>query len=87
MSNYTENPNSCRVDFFRPNGKWYATEAVIFRGEDYAKGSVHLALRHALHDSVVSRYQEMTTVCLEPYHQHSHPVSLVWDGYSPPLST
>jgi hypothetical protein len=26
---YSENPESVRVDFFKPSGKWYMTEAVL----------------------------------------------------------
>lgn len=76
MSNYSDIPNSCRVDFFRESGKWYATESIIFNNEYYKTVSVNEAFAAALRTWVGGRYSGMTAVCLEPYHEHSHPVSI-----------
>lgn len=81
MSNYCEDPAYCRVDFFKESGKWYTTEAVKFIGE--WKGSsenlIHDALKRSLREHFKddpSRLQGMTAVCLEPYHEHSHPLTV-----------
>jgi hypothetical protein len=80
MSNYIENPNSCRVDFFKQGGKWYTTEAVIFQSEDYSGTLIHDAFKNALREEVPNQYLGMRAICLEPYHQHCHPISLIWEG-------
>jgi hypothetical protein len=74
MTNYTKNESSVRVDFFKPSGKWYATEAVLF---DTYTGDIFTALRHAIDASVGERYTGMTAVCLEPHHEHAHPLMIV----------
>ena len=80
MSNYIENPNSCRVDFFKESGKWYTTEAVEFLSNDYNNSSIHEALKNALAKAIGNRLRGMQAVCLEPYHKYSHPISLIWEG-------
>jgi hypothetical protein len=82
MSHYDEDPGMCRVDFFRPSGKWYTTVAVKFRDENWkGDGGVgpHEALRNALRDTG-TMLKGMTAICLEPYHELSYPISLVWEG-------
>lgn len=79
MSNFIDNERSCRVDFFKPTGKWYATESVMFRNEDWkGAGGIgpHQGLRNAIADSDCV-YGGMTAICLEPYHEWSHPISLI----------
>jgi hypothetical protein len=78
--NFVNDKTSCRVDFFKTSGKWYATEAIIFRDKDYKEISIHKAFRHALYDTVKLSYLGMQAVCLEPYHACSYPISLIWDG-------
>lgn len=78
MSNYTDNVNSCRVDFFKPSGKWYCTEAVIFPDSTYKQHPVN-GFKHALdeHFGSSTRLQGMTAVCLHPYNENSFPVSVI----------
>lgn len=78
MSNYPDNPNMCRVDFFKYSGKWYATEAVEFLDEHY-HDHPNTALAHALqkHFGDAARLTGMTAVCLFPYVENSHPISIV----------
>lgn len=81
MSNYSNNPESVRVDFFRPSGKWCDTEAVIFVGPWAATTDnlIHDAFRRSLQAHFKdnpTRMQGMIAVCLEPYHEHSHPIML-----------
>ena len=81
MSNYSENPTSCRVDFFKESGKWYTTEAVVFN-EDWKSGPdnlIHDCFRRALQEHFKDqpdRLKGMIAICLEPYHEYSHPLML-----------
>lgn len=82
MSHYSENAASVRVDFFKASGKWYCTEAVIWTGVWGDASIMHdeFAVSLVAHlrdpDSGNMRLSEMTAVCLEPYHQHSHPIHM-----------
>lgn len=81
MSNYSNNPESVRVDFFRPSGKWYTTEAVLFVGgwKSSPDNLIHDAFARSLRKHFVDdpdRLQGMIAICLEPYHEHSHPIML-----------
>lgn len=73
---FTTKENMVRVDFFKPSGKWYCTEEVAFIQYD---GLIHEAFRRSLNASVGGRLKGMTAVCLEPYHEYSHPISLVME--------
>lgn len=73
---YDVNDNMVRVDRFKPRGKWYDTLAVDM-APHYRNPDLHDAVRLAIQD----KYPDMkigswTFVCLEPYHQNSHPVML-----------
>lgn len=72
MSNYSENENSVRVDFFRLSGKWYTTEALLWKGYD---GCIHDEFRKTLMQ-LNGRYEGMTAVCLCPYHKNAHPLMI-----------
>ena len=80
--NYTQKENHCRVDFWKESGKWYTTEEVVFRSEDYKGCLIHDALINALMDDdyIRTHYKGMRVTCLEPYHQYSHPISIIWEG-------
>ncbi len=53
--NYSDDPSSVRVDFFKPSGKWYATEAVemeAYFATRESPGAQHSAGPYALiHDA------------------------------------
>ena len=74
MSNYSEDESQVRVDFFKPSGKWYCTEAVKWTG-GYT-GCIHEAFRKSLEDHHAGRLTQFDAICLEPYHEHSHPIQL-----------
>ena len=74
--NYSNDPSICRVDFFKNNGKWYATEAISFDGL-YDEQFIEDAFRTALTRHLKGRYQEMWAVCLEPYHRHAFPQMVI----------
>ena len=82
--NYSANPARVRVDFFKESGKWYATEAMEWRYYDGSKYLIHDAFLHCLISQFNGHYQGMTAVCLEPYHEHSHPVMIhKWNEQQP----
>lgn len=80
MSNYSDDASSIRVDFFKPSGKWYTTEAVKWTG-GYKDCCIHQAFRESLIShfggTLSQRLSGMTAVCLEPYHEHTHPITMV----------
>ena len=81
MSNYTDNPAMVRVDFWRPSGKWYTTEAVEWAGNGFLDDAppIHrqfkTSLREHFKDSP-GRLSGMDATCLEPYHKNSHPIQI-----------
>ena len=77
---YSNNEASVRVDFFKPSGKWYATEAVVWTGE-YHDQLIHDAFAQSLRDALGEAYSGMDAVCLEPYHEHAHPICIKNGGW------
>lgn len=75
MSNYSDNPNSCRVDFFKPSGKWYSVEAIEFPPQTYDMHPTD-ALETALRIQLKNRMSGMTAVCLHPYVENPFPVMI-----------
>jgi hypothetical protein len=78
MSNYSINPCSCRVDFFKPSGKWYTTEAIIWdRYHTNGLGGfedIQATFKRLLREQLKGRLSDTTAVCLQPYHEFSHPL-------------
>lgn len=80
---YTEDDSYVRVDFFKPSGKWYTTEGVKWTGS-YDHGLIHDELAKSLRDHFADdplMLSEMDAVCLEPYHEHSHPIQIKKGGW------
>ena len=72
---YIDDPSMVRVDFFKPGGKWYCTEAVAWTG-GYGDVEIHAAFAESLRDHLKGRLHGMVAVCLEPYHAYAHPLML-----------
>lgn len=75
---YSEDDSMVRVDFFKTSGKWYTREAVKWTG-GYKDVWIFDAFKQSLRDHFKDspgRLEGMTAVCLEPYHEHSHPLML-----------
>lgn len=80
---YTIEEGRVRVDFFKPSGKWSYTGSVDM-GPFYHEPITHEALKKALDESIEGlrlswRHWLMddgVIVCLEPFHQHAHPIML-----------
>jgi hypothetical protein len=71
---YTNDPAMVRVDFFKPSGKWYTTEAVKWIG--YSDPLIHDAFAESLRRHLGQRLRDMDAVCLEPFHRSAHPIQL-----------
>jgi hypothetical protein len=74
--NYTSNPKMVRVDFFKPSGKWYTTEAVEFgiEDEDLNRRFLDALKLHLRRPDGQLRLAGMWAVCLEPYSDHPFPL-------------
>lgn len=82
---YSENDSMVRVDFFKPSGKWYETEAVKWTGEWKSSTLIHDAFAQSLRDHFKdrpNRLSEMDAICLEPYHENSHPIQIKAGGWN-----
>ncbi len=78
MGHYTDDSSSVRVDFFKPSGKWYTTEAVKWTGNwKKDEGLIYDAFTKSLKDHLGTRLSDMIAVCLEPYHELSFPLMLM----------
>ena len=87
---YSEDPAMVRVDFFKPSGKWYTTEAAKWTGKyrkDPDKDATEddgwdilkqfaKSLRDHLNKDGKQRMTEMTAVCIHPYHENEYPIIL-----------
>jgi len=72
-----------RVDFFKPLGKWYTTEAVVWTGT-YSNGLIHEQFAKSLRDHFAADAParlDMDAVCLEPHHIRSHPIQIKAGGW------
>ncbi|UCE99957.1 MAG: hypothetical protein JSV82_02510 [Planctomycetota bacterium] len=82
---YSEDSSMVRVDFFKPGGKWYTTEAVKWSGEwEGKKGLIHDEFAKSLRDHFADRpdrLSDMDAVCLHPYHEHTHPIQIKAGGW------
>lgn len=75
MGNWSEDESSTRVDIFKESGKWYTTVAVKM---NYREPIIHDAVRKGLATRLEpGQFSGMMAVCIEPYHEHSHPVSFI----------
>ena len=82
---YNTDDSYVRVDFFKPSGKWYTTEAVKWSGSylmpsKQIRGQlIHEAFAKSLRDhfkNCPNRLSEMDAICIEPYHEYAHPIQL-----------
>lgn len=81
---YNEDDSYSRVDLFKKSGKWYTTESVkwlTWGGKPKEGGKlIQDAFREALLAAGIGgldgSYKGMKAVCLEPYHEHSHPLMI-----------
>jgi len=81
---YCNDEDMVRVDLWKPSGKWYGSLALKWdRYMTNQKGEygvetelIHETFRRCLKDQHPG-YEGMRATCLEPYHEHSHPISIV----------
>ena len=78
---YTVDDSFVRVDFFKPSGKWYTTEAVKWvKSFDMLHDEFANSLRNHFKDAP-DRLSDMDAICLEPYHVDSHPIQIKNGGW------
>lgn len=78
MTHYSNDPTMCRVDFFKPGGKWKYTEGVPF-DDNYHLNPVD-GLKRALRTHCQGRFKGLVAVCLHPYSKYEHPVMITdWE--------
>lgn len=74
MTHFSDNPGMVRVDFFRPSGKWYMTEAHDM-SDFYNEPVIHDAVCKMLErDGRLLTHFDI--LVLEPYHKNAYPVML-----------
>lgn len=73
-----------RVDFFKTSGKWYQTEAIEWTGSYSGVESIHEAFAKSLRDHLGNRLKDagVDAICLEPYHESSHPICIKNGGWN-----
>lgn len=78
---YAENPGSVRVEFFKPSGTWYMTEAWDMSAYYLEPLGPAEAVRKMLDEEPSRRgaglRSSFIVVVLDPYHKHAFPVCLV----------
>ena len=75
---FSTDPEMVRVDIFKPSGKWYTTIALKWIG--YKDVLIHEAFESSMKIQHPNNWDGMTAVCLDPYHEHSHPLMIVIKG-------
>jgi len=82
---YTDN-QTVTVYFFKSSGKWYSTEAVKWTGKYYGNEQlIYDAFKQSLRDhfkDYPKRLGDMDAVCVEPYHEHEHPICIRNGGWN-----
>lgn len=69
--NYSNEPSMVRIDFWKPSGKWYTTEAMKWVGYN---GYIWDEFKDSLQKHLGIRMADMTVTCLEPYNKNSFPL-------------
>lgn len=75
-----------RVDFFKPTGKWYTTEDVEWTNHGDIHTSFAKTLATHLKTDYGYRFDDMVAVCLNPAHEHQHPLMMMVDEIPKRLS-
>ena len=75
MTHFSNDEADCRVDIFKPNGKWYTT-TTINMSHNYNSPDLKQSIKDLLLLQKWDTDNGWIFVCLEPYHQHAHPIML-----------
>ena len=79
---YSSRPDSVRVDIWKNDGlKWYDT--IELHWDRYASTdstnfveTIHATFMRCMREQYPNKYRGMRATCLEPYHEHSHPICI-----------
>ncbi len=77
---YSDNDAMVRVDFFKPSGKWYCTEAIEWTGGYYDVDIIE-AFATSLRRELMGRLESFDAVCFKPYHESNHPIQIKAGGW------
>jgi hypothetical protein len=91
---YSDDDTMIRVDFFKPSGKWYTTEAIKWDGPCLGREQenqkinllydvfMEVLKKHLQQDQEENkiRLAGMTAVCLKPYFEHELPLLMKIPG-------
>jgi hypothetical protein len=77
---YTEDSSYVRVDIFKESGKFYTTISLKWdrfnaKDKNGKFENIHDTFRRCLEKETGS-WKGMWAVCLEPYHENSHPLMM-----------
>lgn len=74
---YIEDDRYVRVDLWKPSGKWKYT--IALRWDHYLGRGVllHDLFHNAMQEQFPDRFVGLRATCLEPYHEHSYPISII----------
>lgn len=78
---YSDDKSMVRVDIWKQSGKWYETIALkwdrySFEQNDGSRELIHDIFRRCMQEQYPNYYIGMKATCLEPYHEHSHPIMI-----------
>lgn len=64
------------VHFFKPKGKWHATEEIVWTGRTDGESLIHEEFERSLKAYTGFDYRPYDCICIESPHAHSHPIQL-----------
>ena len=75
---YSNKSTDCRLDTFKPSGKWYDTLTLDMSNSPY-KGLLRDDIKKAIKEQYPHLFRESgwMIVCLEPHHENSHPICII----------
>ncbi len=78
---YSNDPAMCRVDLFKPSGKWYDTKAIRLPVYYSSSKTIHELFIEELKEQLGGNFKGFRAVCLEPHHKYAHPLMIIidWD--------
>ena len=83
MTHYARNPQKCRVDVFKPSGKYYDTIKVEWNEWDSYEESGRLLTEYfkdIIKEQAHYSLGKWIFICLEPYHKNAHPQMILPGG-------
>lgn len=81
--NYSDYPYQCRLDIFKPSGKWHMTTVIELDDglyhEPIIQNAVIKGIEKAMGVGYIETHPGWSAVCLEPYHENTHPIMIKFE--------